>query len=92
MIHRYDGNTGRMTLLPEPGDLPPPPPYIPPAPERPMRPPPPGPPPFQPFDRLLASLGALETEDLLLALVLWLLYRESGDVELLIILGALFLL
>ena len=42
--------------------------------------------------RLLSGLGALEAEDLLLLLILWLLYRESGDQELLIIMGALFLL
>jgi hypothetical protein len=34
----------------------------------------------------------LETEDLILMLVLYLMYRESGDTELLIILGAMFLL
>lgn len=33
----------------------------------------------------------LETEDLLLLLVLYLLYKDSGDRELLIILGAMFL-
>ena len=33
-----------------------------------------------------------ETEDLLLVLILYLLYRESGDEELLVILGAMFLL
>ena len=34
----------------------------------------------------------LETEDLLLLLILYLLYRESGDTELLVIMGAMFLL
>ncbi len=34
----------------------------------------------------------LETEDLLLLAVLYLMYKESGDRELLIILGAMFLL
>lgn len=34
----------------------------------------------------------LETEDLLLLLILYLMYKESGDKELLIILGAMFLL
>jgi len=33
-----------------------------------------------------------ETEDLLLALILYLAYRESGDKELLIILGAMLFL
>lgn len=37
------------------------------------------------------SLGALETEDILLMLILYLMYRESGDSELLLIMGAMFL-
>ena len=36
--------------------------------------------------------GGLETEDLLLMLILYLMYRESGDKELLIVLGAMLLL
>ncbi len=51
------------------------------------------------FDRLsrlvpgkLGSIGELETEDIILLLILYLMYRESGDSELLIILGAMFLL
>lgn len=36
--------------------------------------------------------GGLETEDLLLMLILYLMYRESGDRELLIVLGAMLLL
>lgn len=38
------------------------------------------------------KLEGLETEDLLLLAVLYLLYRESGDKEMLIIMGAMFLL
>ena len=38
------------------------------------------------------SLGQLETEDIILLLILYLMYRESGDKELLIIMGAMFLL
>ena len=38
------------------------------------------------------SLGQLETEDIILLLILYLMYRESGDSELLIIMGAMFLL
>lgn len=38
------------------------------------------------------SLASLETEDLLLILILYLMYRESGDKELLIIMGAMYLL
>ncbi len=40
----------------------------------------------------LKSLASLETEDLLLILILYLMYRESGDKELLIIMGAMYLL
>lgn len=38
------------------------------------------------------SFGQLETEDIILLLILYLMYRESGDKELLIIMGAMFLL
>ena len=90
MINRYDGNTGRVTRLPEPEDFPPPPGSPPPPRPRPV-PPPPGP--GFGLGRLLPGLSeGLETEDLLLLLVLYLMYRESGDQELLIIMGALFLL
>ena len=47
---------------------------------------------------LLGSLAAkldlskLETDDIILLLILYLLYRESGDEELLIMMGAMFLL
>lgn len=43
------------------------------------------------LNRLLGKLGSLslETEDLLLLAVLYLMYRESGDKELLIMMGAL---
>ena len=34
----------------------------------------------------------LETDDIILLLILYLMYRESGDSELLIIMGAMFLL
>ena len=42
------------------------------------------------LDRL--SPEKLETEDLILLLILYLLYRDSGDSELLIMMGAMFLL
>ena len=91
MIHRYEGNTGRMRPMPEPEDLPPPPPPAVPAPPPPRRPQGffPG---FTPLGRMLPGAADFETEDLLLLLILYLLYRESGDEELLIILGAMFLL
>jgi len=94
MINRYEGNTGRVTRLPEPQDLPPPPgPEAPPPPPRPGPGPPPPRRPGPDLGRLLPGLyEGLETEDVLLLLILWLLYRESGDQELLIIFGALFLL
>jgi len=38
------------------------------------------------------KLSALETEDIILMLILYLMYRESGDSELLIIMGAMFFL
>ena len=37
------------------------------------------------------TLSELESEDILLLLILYLMYRESGDTELLIIMGAMFL-
>ena len=39
----------------------------------------------------LEQLRSLETEDILLLLILYLMYRESGDKELLIIIGAMLL-
>ena len=41
---------------------------------------------------LSGSLAGLETEDIILLLILYLMYRESGDSELLIMMGAMFLL
>ena len=80
MINRYEGNTGRVTRMPEPQDLPPPPR-------------PPGPRPGMDLRRLLPGIGEeLDAEDMLLLLILYLLYRESGDQELLVIMGAMFLL
>ena len=68
------------------------------------RPPPPPPPPQGPgglfvepvrqgLEQLLSRLtGELETEDLILMLILYLMYRESGDIEMLIILGAMLIM
>ncbi|MDO4990431.1 MAG: hypothetical protein Q4E45_08000 [Eubacteriales bacterium] len=91
MINRYEGNTGRVVRLAEADDRRPPPPFPPPPPPR---FPPPGPPPrpsADPLSRLFSGLGELESGDLLMLLVLWLLYRESGDQELLLIMAAAFL-
>lgn len=38
------------------------------------------------------DLSRLETEDIILLLILYLLYRESGDEDLLVMMGALFFL
>lgn len=69
------------------------------------RPTPPSPPRYRPPPQTMSpfaklpilgdlpkKLGELETEDLLLILILYLMYRESGDKELLIIMGAMYLL
>ena len=85
MMNRYEGNTGRVVRLMEAGDRLPPPPFPPPPPPR------PGPPRADPLSRLFSGLGELESGDLLMLLVLWLLYRESGDQELLLIMAAAFL-
>lgn len=45
------------------------------------------------LNRLLPEkLGELDIEDIILLLILYLMYRESGDSDLLIIMGAMFLL
>ncbi len=94
-MRRYDGNTGRYTHIPEEGHSPPKPNHTPPP------PPPPKPqktPPPKSFGSglqgFLSNIFAqgFETEDLLLFAVLFLMYKESGDKELLIIMGGMFLL
>lgn len=92
MPKRYEGNSGRFRWIEsgaQPGRPQPPAPL-------PQRPPPgrPGPPPPQPrpgFSLLPKLIGELETEDLLLLLLCYLFYRESGDSDWLITLGALLL-
>lgn len=92
MYNRYHGNSGRPEKVAEPK-------------EQNRRPPPPPPRPAQKkppnqmpllggsLSRLIPEkLGELETEDLLLILILYLMYRESGDKDLLIIMGAMYLL
>ena len=47
----------------------------------------------QAVESLLGRItGELETEDLILLLILYLMYRESGEIELLFVLGAMLLL
>ena len=98
MYNRYYGNSGRVERVagPEPRHVPPhagPRPG--PHPPRPGPPPeerPPGPPDGLSglFERVLrrVSPGRLETEDLLLVAVLYLLYRECGDREFLLAIAA----
>lgn len=90
MPKRYQGNSGRFDWVGTPPAPEPPPPPPPPPGEAPGAPPPlPG---ALPGLRLLPKLlGELETEDLILLLLCWLLYRESGDSDWLIVLGALIL-
>lgn len=100
MINRWQGNSGRVQRLPERHDKEPSPPqYVPQA------APPPGsmPPLYSRQGGLFSALEGikkllpmkteeLETEDIILLLILYLMYRESGDAELLMIMGAMFLL
>ena len=86
MYKRYQGNSGRMTRVEEPHTRVPPPP--PPPGARPSRRP--GLPEL--LGGLLPGGEAWDTEDLILLLILYLMYRESGDSDLLVILGAMFLM
>ena len=86
MYNRYKGNSGKVIRVED---------NLPPAPK--TRPKPPAGSmsvmPENPLQKLIPkTLGELETEDLLLILILYLMYRESGDKELLIIMGAMYLL
>lgn len=95
-MRRYDGNSGRYVHIPEqqPRKDPIPPPPPPPKQALPKK--------EQPLPNQLGSgiQGLLsnlfsqgfETEDLLLFAVLFLLYQETKDKELLIIMGGMFLL
>lgn len=95
MINRYQGNSGRLTHYPEPERPRRPAPQKP-APSAPQRAQP-GPQGLlgglENLSRVLPErIGELETEDIILLLILYLMYRESGDSDLLIIMGAMFLL
>ena len=93
MINRYKGNTGRVKKVPEYKEETEAVPRREAAGER-SRPTGRAKPPFTDILRglLPSSAGAPETEDVLLLLILLLLYRESGDKELLMILGAMLFL
>ena len=105
MYNHYQGNTGVVRRVPEPSDRArfpsrEAPPASLSAPPRPVSAPPPvsrRPP--SPLSGLSGELGRLlsrlspmklETDDLLLILILYLMYRESHDEELLYILAAMF--
>ena len=86
MYNRYKGNSGKVIRVEE---------NLPPAPKMRAKPPSGNIPvtTVNPIQKLIPkTLGELETEDLLLILILYLMYRESGDKELLIIMGAMYLL
>ena len=91
-MKRYDASTGRVSGVPESVAVTPVAPVMPPPPP-PPRPRPMPPPSFGGLlpGRLLSGLGELDSEDYLLLLILWLLYRESGDLELLVIMAAMYL-
>lgn len=105
LYNRYNARTGSYLSVPEPGDAPRTERRSrPPAPERAPRPvaaePPPARRQAQPSlsallgalgGRLNGRLGGLDTEDMLLLAVVYLMYRESGDRQLLIVLAALLL-
>lgn len=83
MYNRYRGNSGKPERISEPK---PSPAAKPPAPRQ-------RPPKQNPIGSFIPQkLNELETEDLLLILILYLMYRESGDRDLLIIMGAMYLL
>lgn len=89
MYNRYRGNGSRPERMEDH------PSAKSPTPCRPPIPPPSAKPPKRSGlipEKLTKSLASLETEDLLLILILYLMYRESGDKELLIIMGAMYLL
>lgn len=94
MYKVYRGGGGRPQWVEERRPTPPPPPPKPPLPPH----APPRPDSFaEPVHQVLESLlgrvtGELETEDLILLLILYLMYRESGDSEMLLIMGAMLLL
>ena len=108
MLNRYQGNSGRVVRVEDGSYSPAPALRGPGAPVKtrsgsPMKTPPRrGEPPTngaalggigEKLSKLLpGSVGVLDTEDLILILILYLMYRESGDSELLIIMGAMFLL
>lgn len=101
MINRWQGNSGKVQRFPEHSDniRHHPPPAAPPRPQAPLQRSPAQSKAggiFSALDGLKKLIPGkaeeLETEDIILLLILYLMYRESGDSELLMIMGAMFLL
>ena len=94
MLNRWQGNSGRVEKIDEARFRPAPPPAAP----RESKSAPPSAQPRQNgllenLSKLLPGISEpLDSEDLILLLILYLMYRESHDSELLIIMGAMFLL
>lgn len=101
-FNRYQGNSGQVTRMPDGENaemrsfgIAPPADRTSGRPEtKKSRPPAPVSPLIGGISGLLNKLNFadMETDDLLMLLILYLMYRESGDQELLIIMGAMFLL
>jgi hypothetical protein len=95
-FNRYYGNSGRVERIQAPHNEKPAPPAKPIQSNKlPQSKKPPTAPPMTggSLGGILSRLapGGLETEDILLMLILYLLYRESGDEDFLIMLGSLLL-
>lgn len=90
-MNRYNAVTGRTERVPDPEPI-----IIsePPVPVRTEKRPPAGPGLFGGLDGIFKrfNLGSLATEDLILIGIFYLLYRESKDVEFLLIAGAMLFL
>lgn len=107
MLNRYQGNTGRVERIDDAPPMPAAPIHTPEAPRAAQNTPADAPhgaasaPPIYSalgkkaaklLPAALGELRALESEDIILLLILYLMYRESGDTELLIIMCAMLLL
>ena len=90
MLNRWQGNTGRVERIDEASF----------EKEKPPRAVPPAQSAGTPIENIVKKIEKfvpgvkepLDNEDMILLLILYLMYRESGDSELLIIMGAMFLL
>ena len=90
MLNRWQGNTGKVERIDEASF----------EKEKPSRAVPPSQSAGTPIESIVKRIEKLvpgvkeplDNEDMILLLILYLMYRESGDSELLIIMGAMFLL